>query len=145
VVGGTLTLTGDLNTYSGVTTIGSGATLAAGVADAFSANSAVTDDGKLDLGSADQTIYALNGTSTGQVGSFSGTGPTTATLTVSDGGSFAGEIVDGSVADVTTALTLTAGTLTLTGDLNTIAASPRSAAGPRWRPVLPTPSAPTAR
>ena len=66
----------------------------------------MTDDGTLDLGTTDQTIYALNGTSSGLVGSFSGTGP--ATLTVSDGGSFAGVIEDGSVEGVTTALTLTA-------------------------------------
>ena len=124
MVGGTLTLLGDLNTYSGITTIDNGATLAAGIANAFSASSAVTDDGTLDLGTTDQTIAALNGTNTAAlVGSFSGTGPATATLTVSDGGSFAGVIEDGSVEGVTTALTLTAGTLTLLGDLNTCIAA----------------------
>src|SRR5208282_1606860 len=109
--------TGDLNTYSGVTTIDSGAILAAGVADVFSASSAVTDNGTLDLGSTDQAIAALNGTNTAAlVGSFSGTGTGPAVLTISNGGSFAGVIEDGTVAGVATALTLTGGTLTLTGD-----------------------------
>ena len=113
--GGTLTLSG-LNTYSGVTTIDSGAVLAAGVADAFSASSAVTDNGELDLGTTDQTIAALNGTNTAAlVGSFSGTGTGPAVLTINNGGSFAGVVEDGS-AGAATALTLAGGTLTLTGD-----------------------------
>ena len=115
VSGGTLTLNGTSNTYSGVTTIDSGATLAAGATDAFSANSAVTDNGELDLGTDDQAIEALNGTNTAAlVGSFSGTGAGPAVLTVSNGGSFAGVIEDGTVG-VETALTLTGGTLTLSG------------------------------
>jgi fibronectin-binding autotransporter adhesin len=113
--GGTLTLSG-LNTYSGVTTIDSGAVLAAGVADAFSASSAVTDNGELDLGTTDQTIAALNGTNTAAlVGSFSGTGTGPAVLTINNGGSFAGVVEDGS-AGAATALMLAGGTLTLTGD-----------------------------
>ena len=117
-VDGTETLTGDLNTYSGITTIDSGDALAAGIANAFSANSAVTDNGELDLGTTDQTIAALNGA--GLVGSFTGTGTAPAVLTVSDGGSFAGVIQDGTgtAAGSVTALTLTGGTLTLSG-LNT--------------------------
>ena len=113
--GGTLTLSG-LNTYSGVTTIDSGAVLAAGVADTFSAGSAVTDNGELDLGSTDQTIAALNSTNTAAlVGSFSGSGTGPAVLTINNGGSFAGVVEDGS-AGAATALTLAGGTLTLTGD-----------------------------
>jgi autotransporter-associated beta strand protein len=112
--GGTLTLSG-LNTYSGTTTIDPGAVLAAGVAGTFSANSAVTDNGELDLGTTDQTIKALNGTNTAAlVGSFSGTGAGPAVLTIGTGGSFAGVIEDGT-AGAATALTLTAGTETLTG------------------------------
>ena len=113
--GGTLTLSG-LNTYSGVTTIDSGAVLAAGVADTFSASSAVTDNGELDLGTTDQTIAALNSTNTAAlVGSFSGSGTGPAVLTINNGGSFAGVVEDGS-AGAATALTLAGGTLTLTGD-----------------------------
>ena len=113
--GGTLTLSG-LNTYSGATTIDSGAVLAAGVADTFSASSAVTDNGELDLGTTDQTIASLNGTNTAAlVGSFSGTGTSPAVLTINNGGSFAGVVEDGS-AGAATALTLAGGTLTLTGD-----------------------------
>ena len=112
---GTLTLSG-LNTYSGATTIDNGAVLAAGVADAFSANSAVTDNGELDLGTADQTIASLNSTNTAAlVGSFSGSGTGPAVLTINNGGSFAGVIEDGSKG-VATALTLAGGTLTLTSD-----------------------------
>ncbi len=119
--GGTLTLSG-LNTYNGATTIESGAILAAGVADAFSANSAVTDNGTLDLGTADQTIASLSGTNVAAlVGSFSGSGTGPAVLTINNGGSFAGVIEDGSTS-AATALTLAGGTetLTLTG-INTYA------------------------
>ena len=115
VSGGTLTLSG-LNTYGGATTIDSGATLVAGVADALSASSAVTDNGRLDLGTNDQTIASLSGTNTAAlVGSFSGSGTGPAVLTISNGGSFAGVIEDGT-AGAATALTLTGGTETLTGD-----------------------------
>ena len=106
---GTLMLTENGNTYTGATTIDSGATLAAGIADAFSALSAVTDNGKLDLGTYDQTVEALSGTNTAAlVGSFSGTGTSPAVLTVSNGGLFAGVIQDGTgTADNSvTALTL---------------------------------------
>ena len=120
LTGGTLTLNGIDNTYSGTTTIDSGAVLAAGAVDAFSANSAVTDNGELDLGSDDQAIKALNGTNASAlVGSFSGSGPGTAVLTISNGGAYAGEIEDGTVSGVKTALTLTGGTLTLNGIDNT--------------------------
>ncbi len=109
----TLTLTNTGNTYSGSTTISAGSTLAAGAANAFSANSAVTNDGKLDLGTNSQTISAFNGS--GVVGNFSGSGAGPAILTVSNGGTFDGTITDGSVNGVTTGLTVAGGTLTLRG------------------------------
>ncbi len=112
-----LTLTNIGNTYSGATTINSGTTLAAGAADAFSANSAVTDNGMLDLGTDDQAIKALNGTNTSAlVGNFSGSAAGPAVLTISNGGAYAGVIEDGTVSSVETALILTGGTLTLSGD-----------------------------
>ena len=56
----------------------------------------MTDDGKLDLGTDDQRYQgASNGTGT-LSGGFSGTGAGPAVLTVSNGGSFAGVIEDGT-------------------------------------------------
>jgi autotransporter-associated beta strand protein len=108
----TLSILAGANTYTGATTINAGAILTGNAASAFSAASAVTDNGKLDLGTNNQTINALNGT--GFVGSFSGSNAGPAILTVSNGGSFAGTIEDGTTG-AATALTVAGGTLTLSG------------------------------
>ena len=106
VTGGTLTLSGD-DSYSGETTIDSGDTLKAGSTTAFSANSSVTDNGTLDLNGYSNSIVALNGS-----GSVIDSGGA-ATLTVTGGGSFSGDITGAN-----TALTVagTSQTLTLSGD-----------------------------
>ena len=119
--GGTTTFTGS-NTYSGTTAATGTAILAAGNANAFSANSAVSlaTGTTLDLGSANQTIGSLNGTA-GTVTSL--TNPTgagaTAVLTVAGSGSFGGVIANGQAttpgAGVLTGLNVVGGTLTLTG------------------------------
>ena len=119
ISGGTETLAGT-NTYTGATTINAGATLAGGAANTFSANSAVTNNGTLDLGSVNQTIASLSGsgTVTNLTNPTNVTVPAVALLTIGNGGSFAGKITDGSVSGVTTALTLNGGTLTLSGTYN---------------------------
>jgi fibronectin-binding autotransporter adhesin len=129
------------NTYSGPTQIDLGSTLAAGAQNAFSPNSAVNNNGTLDLGSLSQTIGRLYGS--GMVGNFSdptgatNSNPVTAVLTVNNGGAFSGSIVDGTVNtsttnpntssnyanNATTSLTLASGTLTLTGNNYTTSSS----------------------
>ena len=128
--GGTLTITSTgaagtvvfsgMNSYSGATTINSGATLAGGAANALSANSAVTDNGTLDLGSVNQTIGSLSGS--GTVTNLSNptllTGTAAPVLIITAGtGTFSGTIENGTPAGVTTTtgLTLAGGTLTLSG------------------------------
>ena len=101
------------NTYTGATTVDSGATLSgAAGADVFSAASATTVNGTLDLGGNAQTVSSLAGTGTVTNSGASGT----ATLTNQGASSeFDGVIQDGATA--TTALTQNAplNTLTLTG------------------------------
>ncbi|HUD01621.1 MAG TPA: autotransporter-associated beta strand repeat-containing protein [Rhabdochlamydiaceae bacterium] len=106
--GSTLTLNGSsLNTYSGTTTIDSGAILSAGAAGVFSSSSAVTDNGTLALNNFANTIGGLSGS--GLVT----TGGTSGILTIADGGSFSGQITGAG------GLILTGGTLTLSGTSNT--------------------------
>lgn len=81
LAGGTLSLTGDSNTYSGSTTIANTATLSAGVAGALSANSAHTVNGTLLLNNFGDSIKSLAG-----VGTIN-TGGTTGILTVNSGSS----------------------------------------------------------
>lgn len=116
LLGGTLQLstTSVANTYSGATTIASGATLKAGALNAFPLNSDVTvtgPSGVLDLNGISNTIRSLSGG-----GSVSSSSSGTATLTVSNGGTFSGAIT-GSSSNIL-GLTLTGGTLDLTGNTN---------------------------
>jgi autotransporter-associated beta strand protein len=101
------------NTYTDATTVDSGATLSgAAGANVFSAVSATTVSGTLDLGGNDQAVGSLSGAGVVTNSGASGT----ATLTNQGASSeFDGVIQDGATA--TTALTQNAplGTLTLTG------------------------------
>ena len=105
----TVTLT-TAETYSGPTSIPSGATLVAGVTDAVGSNSSVSVAGTFDLAGFDDTIGALTG---GGTVTNSGAGTGTNTLTVTASGTYFGVIQDGSTAK--TALTVggTGATLTL--------------------------------
>ncbi|HYA06023.1 MAG TPA: autotransporter-associated beta strand repeat-containing protein, partial [Xanthobacteraceae bacterium] len=141
---GTTTL-GGVNTYFGTTTINSGATLVGGAANAFSPNSAVTDNGTLDLGSNNQTILSLSGSGTVTnasnplnlsgsntpvltIGASTGlsttfpNGITYGTLTSAIAGStpFSGVITNGSASGVTntTGLMVARGILTLSGNMS---------------------------
>jgi autotransporter-associated beta strand protein len=109
----TPTLMEGSNTYTGATTVDSGATLSgADGANVFSAASATTVYGTLDLGGNSQTVSSLAGTGTVTNSGAAGT----ATLTNQGASSeFDGVIQDGATA--TTALTQNAplNTLTLTG------------------------------
>jgi fibronectin-binding autotransporter adhesin len=99
--GEALTLTG-ANTYSGATTIDSGLTLMGGMAGAFSAISATTVNGTLDLGGFAQTINTVD-LAGGTIQNGSLTGAITST--------------GGSVSDLGggASLTNTSGTTTLSG------------------------------
>ncbi|WP_312015167.1 autotransporter domain-containing protein [Bradyrhizobium lablabi] len=108
----TLILSGTgLNTYTGATRVIANHTLQGGAANAFSAASATTVTGTLDLGGFDQTIGSLAG-----AGTVTSSGATNATLTAGGDNTstlFSGVIKDGAAA---TALTKTGlGTLTLSG------------------------------
>jgi len=112
------------NTYTGATTVDSGATLS-GVdgANEFSAASATTVNGTLDLGGNSQTVSSLAGT-----GAVTNSGGAAATLTNQGASSeFDGVIQDGASA---TALTQNApgNTLTLTG-VNTYSGATTITAG----------------
>jgi fibronectin-binding autotransporter adhesin len=115
-------------TYSGTTTIESGATLMGGANNAFSPNSATTvaATGTLDLGGFNQTVASLSGG-----GTVTNSGPTPATLTnVGASSTFSGVIVDGGPT-ATIGLTqdsTVGGTLTLTGG-NTYSGATTVAAG----------------
>jgi|GEM_PF-1446726 len=100
---GTLSLGGATNSYSGTTTIESGATLQALINNAFSANSAFTVTDVLDLNNYNNTIKSLNGSGTVLTGSGSG-----GTLTITNGGTFTGQIQQNG------GITLTGSSLTLT-------------------------------
>lgn len=108
LTGGTLTVTsGGANTYYGTTTVDNSAILQAGNAvNAFSPNSDYTlnNTSTLDLNTFSNSIFSLSGT--GSVKSSSGT----PTLTIANGGSFSGTITGSGLG-----LTLTGGTLTLSG------------------------------
>ncbi len=112
---GTQTLSG-ANTYAGPTTISAG-TLQAGAQNTFSPNSAVTinNSATLDLGGFNQTILSLASSSATSVVTNSGSGATTQTLTIANGGgaNFAGVIQNGATNAI--ALTLTSGTQILSG------------------------------
>ena len=99
-----MTLSGN-DTYNGLTTINSGDILKAGSTSAFSVNSSVSDGGTLDLGGFSNSIGALSGN-----GAVIDNGAP-ATLTVTGGGFFTGNIQDGSG---TVALTVAGATQTLT-------------------------------
>ena len=99
----TLALSGN-NTYGGLTTINSGDTLKAGSSTAFSANSGVSDSGTLDLSGFGNSIGALSGG-----GAVINSGAA-ATLTVTGGGSFSGNITGAN-----TALTVAGGNVLLPG------------------------------
>ena len=122
----TLALSGT-DTYSGPTTINAGDTLQAGSTTAFSASSDVTDTGTLDLDGFSNSIGALN-----DVGTVLDSAAA-ATLTVTNGGTFSGNVQDGSgplgltVAGATQTLALS-GTDTYSG-LTTINAGDTLQAG----------------
>ncbi len=99
----TFTLAGSSNTYTGPTTINSGGTIAAGVANAFAPLSDFTVNGTLSLAGFPNTINSLSGT--GAVT----TGGTSGILTISDGGAFSGGITGSG------GISLTGGDLTLSG------------------------------
>jgi fibronectin-binding autotransporter adhesin len=122
--GATQTLSGS-NAYSGATLVTGGSTLLGGAANTFSPNSALALNGgssasdTLNLGGFNQTILSLNnGSGVNATVTNLGSGTNNpATLTITGGGSFAGAIVDGSGTS-RTALSLTGGTLTLSGNGN---------------------------
>ncbi|WP_161967245.1 autotransporter-associated beta strand repeat-containing protein [Fimbriiglobus ruber] len=128
-VGGTaktLTLAGN-DTYSGLTTINAGDTLATGSATGLTAATSVSAAGTLDLNGFNVSIGALNGPATGVVQN----SEAVATLTVTGGGIFSGNVTGSN-----TALTVggTTQTLTLSGNntysgLTTIDASDTLQAG----------------
>ena len=104
-----LILTG-ANTYSGATTIWAG-TLKAGAANTFSAASATTVNGTLDLGGYNETVSSLSGG-----GVVTNGGSSAATLTNQGASStFSGVIQDGTGTTGLTQDSTTGGTLTLTG------------------------------
>jgi autotransporter-associated beta strand protein len=108
---GTLTLTGS-NTYNGGTTVQEGV-LQLGNASALGTGGLVANGGTLDLEGFSPTVASLSG-SAGRITDY-GFGSGTSTLTVSgtSATSFGGRIIDG--ASNLVALSLTGGTLTLTG------------------------------
>ena len=104
---------GNTATYTGATTI-NGGTLSAGLAGALSPNSAVTDNGQLDLGLANQTIKSLAGS--GIVTNSGTSGTQTLKITGNATSTFSGVIQDGtSGAQTALALSGKNTTLILTG------------------------------
>jgi autotransporter-associated beta strand protein len=102
------------NSYTGATTVNSGATLTAGSTGAFSASSDFTVNGTLDLGGFNNSIGSLSGNAGGII---TNNGSAAATLTVGGNNgrtNFGGTLQDGSSA---LALEVTGtGSLTLTGN-----------------------------
>src|SRR5579862_6439037 len=98
------------NTYGGATIINGGTSLIAGATNVFSANSAVSNSGTLDLGGFNQSVGGLSGSGTVTNG-----GANDAVLNVSGSGAFTGNIQNGSNSNATTGLTVSSGTLTLSG------------------------------
>jgi len=107
--GGTLDL-GTVNTYSGGTTINAGDTLQTEVAAALPSSGTVTVAGTLDLNGNNQSIGAFsdNGSATTSIISTTGT----PTLTVNNGGTISGTTTLGTLG-----LTVSGGTLNITGNL----------------------------
>ena len=118
---GIQTLSG-ANTYTGATRVqGGGTLLNANSAGALPAASALTiggadnTAGTFDLGGFAQTVASLNSSGTaGSANIVTNSGASNATFTVSGGGTFAGNIKDG--ASKTTALAITGGIMSLTGN-----------------------------
>ncbi|PJI76626.1 autotransporter-like protein, partial [Polynucleobacter brandtiae] len=110
---GILTLS-NTNTYTGATTINSGATLKLGSATTISNSSAVVINGTLDLAGYSETVGSIAGASTGLI-----TSTASGTLVLTAGGDnsstrFAGVIQNGSATTVAITKVGT-GTLTLSG------------------------------
>jgi fibronectin-binding autotransporter adhesin len=108
---GTATLAG-ASTYTGSTTIDTGSTMRGGAANAFSAASATTVNGTLDLGGFGQTVSSLSGS-----GIVTNASASPATLTNQGASStFSGIIENGFEGPATSLTQNSAGnTLTLTG------------------------------
>jgi autotransporter-associated beta strand protein len=110
------------NAYTGLTTISSGATLALSKNDIITASSGVVDNGTLDVSTGSGTIKTLSGAGIVALGS------ETLTLTAQSG-TFSGTMQDGGVfGGKRGGVTLTGGTLILTG-VNTYTGSTTISAG----------------
>jgi len=113
---GMLTLSAG-NTYTGITWIYGGGSLAVGVNNALPTTTTLilggTDNsiGTFDLNGNNQTIAGLSGTGTGTK-TVTNNGASTSTLTITGGGTYSGVITNGSG---TTALTVSGGNLALGG------------------------------
>ena len=113
------------NSYSGATTVGTGATLQAGSAGGLSSLSNFVVTGTLDLNGFNSTIASLSGA--GSVTNNSTTTSVTLSITNgSNGGTFSGVISDGS--SQTTAVDLLGGLLTL-NNVNTYSGGTTITAG----------------
>jgi autotransporter-associated beta strand protein len=121
--GGSLTLTGDGNDYSGWTTISGGAVLALEDSGTIAESSGLTNNGTFDISGADSSVYIVTLDGSGSVilgeqslglssgaGTFSGTISGTGGLALITGG----ETLTG-VNTYTGYTTITSGTLTLSG------------------------------
>jgi autotransporter-associated beta strand protein len=108
VTGGTLTIgaTGALTSSTNLS-VANGGTFAVNSGGSILSTTALTANGNVNLNNASQTLASLNGASTG-VMTLNST-----SLTVNNGGTFAGVIQDGASAG---SLTVAGGTMALTGD-----------------------------
>jgi autotransporter-associated beta strand protein len=124
---GTFTL-GGFSSYSGATTVSAG-TLQAGIADAFSSTSAVTDNATLDLNNFSQTVASIAGTGNVTLGTATlTTGGNNASTTlsgiISGGGGLtkvgSGIFTLGGHNTYTGTTTISAGTLSVNGSVSSI-------------------------